>query len=156
MLRHLAANKLMSYLSRLIFWNPLTTVGATPPLGKCKEENNRKIEGVQEVPHPLMLFWSASLWKVGMDSSCRLMQELGNVYSFSDRAAEQIWWVISHESCAYPASQVQYFQSDERHKQNTCIISYVHLTKWFVFMSVFSSGQSAGKGWALNQICAGT
>lgn len=144
MLRHLAANKLMSYLSWLIFWNPLSTVGAIPPLGKCKEENNRKIGRVQEVPHPLMLFWSASLWKVGLDSSCRLMQELGNVSSFSDRAAEQIWWVISHESRAYTASQVQYFQSDERRKQNTCIRSHVCLTKWFVFMSVFSSGQSDG------------
>lgn len=40
-----------------------------------------------------------------MDSSCRLMQELGNVFGFSDSVAEQIR-AIGHESCVYPASQL--------------------------------------------------
>lgn len=68
-------------------------------------EKEKDGERRREISHPLILFWSASLWTVRMDSSCRLMQELGNVFGFSESAAEQIRSVISLESCLYPASQ---------------------------------------------------
>lgn len=84
---------------------------------------------VSSVPHAS--FWRTSLWIVWTDSSCRLMQELSNVFGSLDGAAEEMWQGIGCQSSAHQSWEARPFQSHKWHQKGilTCIWANVRLLK---------------------------